>query len=85
MLDWLVKWGVRKWLVDVVNTALERHGDGVARARSFVQKVVSRLEAVLVFVKSLDAKLADNVVTEGEADAALADAEKLAAALVAAN
>lgn len=82
MVNLIVKWGVKKWLVRVVNTALVDYGDKVGIARLYLSAVIRRVEAVITFLKSLDAKLADNKVTEDEADAAIKEATDLAAVLV---
>lgn len=82
MINWLVKWGVKKWLVGVVNTALVDYGDKVEKARGFLHSAVAKVEAVTLFLHSLDAKLADNKVTDEEAEAAIEEATELAAKLV---
>lgn len=82
MINLLVKWGVKKWLVGVVNTALVEYKDKVEKARAFLSAAIGKVEAVTAFLKSLDAKLADNKVTDDEAEAALSEAKGLAAVLV---
>jgi len=83
MINWLVKWGVKKWLVGVVNTALVDYSDKIEKARAFLSAAIGKVEAVTAFLKSLDAKLADNKVTDEEADAAIKEAAELAEKLVA--
>lgn len=82
MINLLVKWGVKKWLVGVVNTALGDYGDRVDKARAFLSAAIGKVEAVTAFLKSLDVKLADNKITDDEADAAIREAKGLAAVLV---
>lgn len=82
MINLLVKWGVKKWLVGVVNTALVDYGDRIDKARAFLSAAIGKVEAITAFLKSLDVKLADNKITDGEADAALKEAKGLAAVLV---
>lgn len=77
-MNWLVKWGVKKWLVGVVNTALVKYADEVEKARAFLAAAIAKVDAVTECLKSLDSKLADNRVTEEEADAAIAEAVALA-------
>ena len=83
MMNWLVKWGVKKWLVGVVSTALAKYNTNVERARAIVATAIAKIEAVIAFLKSLDAKLADGKLTEDEADEIIAEAKKLAGELTA--
>ena len=81
-MQWLVTWGVKKWLVGVVNTALVTYGDKIDRARAFLATAITKVDAITAFLKSLDAKLADNKVTDEEVDLAITDAKILGRALV---
>lgn len=83
MMNWLVKWGVKKWLVGVVSTALAKYNTNIERARAIVATAIAKIEAVIAFLKSLDAKLADGKLTEDEADEIIAEAKKLAGELTA--
>lgn len=82
MMNWLVKWGVKKWLLDVVNKALSAYKVNIDRARAIVAAAIAKTEAVVAFLKSLDAKLADSKLDEAEADALVEEATKLAKELV---
>lgn len=84
-MQWLIKWGIKKWLVGVVNTALREHADKVAAARAFLSAAIGKVEAVTAFLKSLEAKLADGTITDGEVDEAINEAKALAAKLVEAH
>lgn len=83
MMNWLVKWGVKKWLVGVVDNALAKYNVNIDRARAIVATAIAKIEAVIAFLKSLDGKLADGKLTEEEADALLADAKTIGKALAA--
>ena len=83
MMNWLVKWGVKKWLVGVVDAALAKYNTNIDRARAIVATAIAKIEAVIAFLKSLDAKLADGKLTEQEADEIVAEAKKLAGELTA--
>lgn len=83
MMNWLVKWGVKKWLVGVVDNALAKYNVNIDRARAIVATAIAKVEAVIAFLKSLDAKLADGKLTETEADEIVAEAKKLAKELTA--
>lgn len=83
MMNWLVKWGVKKWLVEVVDAALAKYNTNIDRARAIVATAIAKIEAVIAFLKSLDAKLADGKLTEQEADEIVAEATKLAKELTA--
>ena len=83
MMNWLVKWGVKKWLVGVVDNALSKYNTNIDRARASVATAIAKIEAVIAFLKSLDAKLADGKLTEAEADAITDEAVKLAKELTA--
>ena len=82
-MQWLIKWGVKKWLVGVVNTALVTYADKVEAARVFLHAVIAKVEAVTLFLHSLDAKLTDNEISDEEADAAIEEAKTLAEKLIA--
>lgn len=82
MAKLIVKWGVKKWLVGVVNTALVDYADKIEKARSFLATAIAKVDAITAFLKSLDAKLADNKVTDEEVDAAAEEAKTLAGKLV---
>ena len=83
MMNWLVKWGVKKWLVGVVDNALAKYNVNIDRARAIVATAIVKIETVIAFLKSLDAKLADGKLTEEEADEIVAEAKKLAGELTA--
>lgn len=83
MMNWLVKWGVKKWLVGVVDNALAKYNVNIDRARAIVATAIAKIEAVIAFLKSLDGKLADGKLTETEADEIIAEAKKLAGELTA--
>lgn len=83
MMNWLVKWGVKKWLVGVVDNALAKYNANIDRARAIVATAIAKVEAVIAFLKSLDAKLADGKLTEEEADEIVSEAVKLAGELTA--
>lgn len=83
MFNWIVKWGVKKWLVGVVNTALKDYDATITASREFLCKVIARVDAITAFLKSLDRKLSDGVVTDDEADEAIEDAAELATQLTA--
>lgn len=80
-MKWLVKWGVKKWLLNITNTALSEYDESVARARRVVSKYRNRVQAFLTYLESLDAKLADNRITDDEADAICDEAVTLAGLL----
>ena len=82
MMNWLMKWGVRRWLLNVVNTALLEYKDKVTPARMAIRRTLDRVDAVLHFLRALDVKLQDDQVTDEEADAIQKDALQLAEALV---
>lgn len=83
MMNRLVKWGVKKWLVGVVDNALAKYNTNIERARAIVATAIAKVEAVIAFLRSLDAKLADGKLTEQEADAITDEAVKLANELTA--
>lgn len=83
MMNWLVKWGVKKWLVGVVDAALAKYNENIDRARAIVAAAIAKVEAVIAFLKSLDGKLADGKLTEDEADEITDEAVKLAKELTA--
>ena len=81
-MQWLIKWGVKKWLVGVVNTALRDYADKIVKARLYLAVAIAKMEAVTTFLKSLERKLEDGTVTDAEADEAVEEAKTLAAKLM---
>ena len=81
-MQWLIKWGVKKWLVGVVNTALRDYADKIVKARLYLAVAIAKVEAVTTFLKSLERKLEDGTVTDAEADEAVEEARTLAAKLM---
>ena len=81
MMNWFVKWGVKKYVLGIVNEALKAHGNSIKRAREIVATASTKLRAVLGFLDSFNDKLADNILTPEEADAAIEDATRLAGEL----
>ena len=79
----LVKWGVKKYVLKIVNSALAKYNVNVVRARAIVAQYTAKVEALLAFLKSLDAKLADGKLDNAEADAIVTEATKLAEDLTA--
>ena len=83
MMNWLVKWGVKKWLVGVVDNALAKYNVNIDRARAIVAQYANKLRLLLDFLDRLDKKLADGKLDEDEADALIADAKAIGKALTA--
>lgn len=82
MMNWIVEWGVKKWLVGVANTAISKYNGNIDTARGYVSAAISKVEAVIAFLKSLDGKLSDGKITEAEADEIIEEAKQTASALV---
>lgn len=83
MMNWLVEWGVKKWVLGAVNKALDAYWVNIDRARAIVAAYAGKLKALLAFLESLDKKLEDGKITEDEADAIVKEATELAKAIVA--
>lgn len=81
-MQWLIKWGAKKWLIGVVNTALRDYADKIVKARLYLAVAIAKVEAVTTFLKSLEKKLEDGTVTDAEADEAVEEAKTLAAKLM---
>ena len=79
----LVKWGVKKYVLKIVNDALAAYNVNIDRARAIVARYTAKLKAAIAFLESLDAKLADGKLTEEEADEIVSEAVKLAGELTA--
>ena len=82
-IETLKSWGVKSFILSVVNKTLAAYGDSVAKARGVVATYIAKVEALLAFLKSLDGKLLDNRIDDEEADAIVEEAQKLAKELVA--
>ena len=81
-MNWLIKWGVKRYALSIVNTALEQYNESVTTARAVVQKYIAKAEALLDFLKSLDAKLIDGKLTNEEANEICEEAIRLGENLV---
>ena len=46
MLDWLVEWGVKKWVLGAVNKALDAYRVNVDRARAIVAVYAGKVKAL---------------------------------------
>lgn len=77
-MNWFVKWGVKKYVLGIVNSALKAHGNSIKRAREIVATASTKIRAVLNFLDSFNEKIADNILTDEEGDAAIKDATRLA-------
>lgn len=77
----LTEWGIKSWLVGLVNKVLDKYADSVAAARGVVAAAIPKVESVLAFLRSLDDKLKDNKLTGDEGDLIVAEAIALAANL----
>lgn len=81
-MNWLIKWGVKRYALSIVNTALADYNQSVTRARETVRRYAAKVEALLAFMKSLDAKLLDGKLTNEEADEICEEAVRLGENLV---
>lgn len=77
----LTEWGIKSWLLGIVNKVLDKYRDSVVAARNVVAAAIPKVESVLAFLRSLDDKLKDNKLTEDESDLIVAEAIALAANL----
>lgn len=82
-MKWLINWGVKKYVLEIVNKALAAYNVNIDRARAIVKTYSGKVKALLAFLESLDAKLADGKFTEQEADEITDEATKLAKELTA--
>ena len=82
-MKWLINWGVKKYVLEIVNKALDRYNVNVDRARAIVSTYANKLRLLLDFLDCLDKKLADGKLTEAEADEITDEAVKLAKELTA--
>ena len=83
MMNWIVKWGVKKYLLDIVNKALMSYNVNIDRSRAVVARYLGKVQALMRFLNALDAKLADGKLTEEEADSLCEEATQLAKDLTA--
>ena len=82
MMNWLVKWGIKKYVLSFINDVLAARKDSVAKARAIVRKAIEKVRAILDYLTSLEAKLLDNKITDDEADAIVAESTRLGEQLV---
>ena len=89
-MNWLIhpikavsEWSVKKFVVGIANSALDKYARNVSVARAYVAKYGTKVENVLAFLKSLDAKLADGKIDDAETDAIIKEATELGKELAA--
>ena len=82
-MNWLIRWGIKKYVLGIVNTAIAKYNGNIQTARAYVARYTSKVQALLRFLNSLDAKLADGKLTEDEADALCKEATDIAKELTA--
>ena len=82
-MNWLIKWGIKKYALKALNGILADYGEHIERAFVKVDRGIGIAEAVLAFLKGLREKLADNRIDEGEIEAITAEAQELVAAITA--
>lgn len=89
-MNWLIHpfkaiagYGIRRYILGVVNDAIKTHAVSIENARAAVSSASAKLKAICRFFDSLNAHLADGVISEEEAAAAIDDAKRLAADLTA--
>lgn len=82
-MNWLIKWGVKKWLLSAVNTALTDNKDNIDKARSVFLRLIGKAELIIAFAKSVASKLEDHKLDDCEVEAVEIDAITLANALCA--
>ncbi len=83
MIKSLAKWGVKKYVLALINDILAANRENVAKARAIVGICITKAKALLKFLESLDAKLADNVLTDKESDEIVAESQGLVKELTA--
>lgn len=83
MMNWLVKWGVKKYVLGIVNTTLDTYSEAIERRRAIVADYIRKVQALLDFLRSLDEKIADGNISEAEAEIITDEAAALGNALVA--
>ena len=79
----IIKWAIKKYVLGIVNESLDRYNVNVDRARAIVARYTGRISALLRFLNSLDAKLADGKLTNDEADKICDEAKEVAKELTA--
>ena len=82
-MKWLINWGVKKYVLEIVNKALDRYNVNVDRARAIVAQYAGKLRLLLDFLDRLDKKIADGKLDNNEADALITEAIDLGKALAA--
>lgn len=89
-MNWLIHpiealkgWGVKKFVLKIVNTTIAKYNDSIQAARAYLSRYRAKVAALLKFFDSLNAKLADGKLTEAEADAICDEATTLAKELTA--
>lgn len=81
-MNWLVRWGIKKYVLGIVNGAIEKNNADITKACWYVDLYITKAESLIAFLKSLRAKLADGKLDEDEADALCEEATSLAKEMV---
>lgn len=80
-IDTLARLGVKKWILGIVNSVLDTRKESVAAARGVVAFYLRKVEALAAFIRSVDAKIADNKIDDAEADSLVDEAIEVAKAI----
>ena len=78
-MNWLVKYGIKKYALSFVNTALNNYKDNISKVLDMVDVAILKAQAVLDYLKSLREKLADNKIDDSEVEAITAETSALVA------
>lgn len=74
----LIRWGVKKYILKIVNKVLSERSNSVYEARVLAERYIAKFEAAIEFLRSFNRKIADNLLTSDEVDAITDEALALA-------
>jgi hypothetical protein len=74
----LIRWGVKKYILKIVNKVLSERSNSVYEARVLTERYIAKFEAAVAFLRSFNRKIADNLLTSDEVDAITDEALALA-------
>ena len=81
-MNWLVKWGIKKYALSAINTALATYKTNVDTALHYVDVGIEKAEAVLAYLKSIREKMADGKITDEETDSIIAESSAVVAKVI---
>ena len=75
----MLKFVIKRYIINKVNSLLDEYKDNVSKVKDTLQKWISRIDKILFALRSLLSKLEDNQIDSDEIDQTVTEIEKVIA------